>query len=342
MRIFLALFADWCRSDASFADARALFERTVALVEPAKAKPVWDRMAQYEYQYGDFLAAQKIFQRYTEAFPDCTPLSSPLRLARSLKLTYSHLAATPIDRFSQRYSYLNLTNAITRDLGVIPSTPSALSLDAEDDVLRSQCRSSRSPSPSAGGHKRPLPPHMDDGEGSTRASSVEPRGGGYADKKHKGFHPEGSPAPSSAGGAGGVGVVGGWGRADEAAEPPRARPLGNGGGGASFVASAAPGLNRPIPFMLDSRGDNVAILPDAVVFFLSILPSAASFNGAPRLSLPLLVVLVPRSLIARFVHRTDAQPRYNRRRDWYDFVARFRTRSRSPRRAIGSSSSSET
>ena len=51
-------------------DARALFERTVALVEPEKAKPVWDRMAQYEYQYGDYLAAQKIFQRYSEAFPD--------------------------------------------------------------------------------------------------------------------------------------------------------------------------------------------------------------------------------------------------------------------------------
>lgn len=27
-------------------------------------------MAQYEYQYGDFLAAQKIFARYSEAFPD--------------------------------------------------------------------------------------------------------------------------------------------------------------------------------------------------------------------------------------------------------------------------------
>lgn len=54
-------------------DARALFERTVALVEPAKAKPVWDRMAQYENQYGDYLAAQKIFVRYSEAFPDGEP-----------------------------------------------------------------------------------------------------------------------------------------------------------------------------------------------------------------------------------------------------------------------------
>lgn len=42
----------------------------------------------------------------------------------------------------------------------------------------------------------------------------------------------------------------------------------------------APALNRAVPFMLDPRGDNVAVLPDAVVFFLSILPPAASFTGA--------------------------------------------------------------
>jgi len=38
------------------------------LIEPAKAKPIWDRMAQYEYEYGDHLAAQKMFQRYAEVF----------------------------------------------------------------------------------------------------------------------------------------------------------------------------------------------------------------------------------------------------------------------------------
>lgn len=68
-----------------FADARALFERTVALVEPEKAKPVWDRMAQYEYRYGDYLAAQKIFQRYSEAFPDGELSSSSV--SSSVELT---------------------------------------------------------------------------------------------------------------------------------------------------------------------------------------------------------------------------------------------------------------
>lgn len=42
---------------------------------------------------------------------------------------------------------------------------------------------------------------------------------------------------------------------------------------------AAPALNRPQPYMLDPQGRDVAILPDAVVFFLSLLPSAQAFNG---------------------------------------------------------------
>lgn len=42
---------------------------------------------------------------------------------------------------------------------------------------------------------------------------------------------------------------------------------------------AAPALNRAQPYMLDPRGADVAILPDAVVFFLSLLPNAAAFNG---------------------------------------------------------------
>lgn len=57
-------------SSNDFADARALFERTVALVEPEKARAVWGRMTEYEYQYGDSLAAQKMFQRYAETFPE--------------------------------------------------------------------------------------------------------------------------------------------------------------------------------------------------------------------------------------------------------------------------------
>lgn len=51
-------------------DARALFERTVAKIEPEKAKPIWDRWMLYEYQYGDFPASQKLAARYSESFPE--------------------------------------------------------------------------------------------------------------------------------------------------------------------------------------------------------------------------------------------------------------------------------
>lgn len=47
-----------------------MFERSVAVIEPAKAKPIWDRMAQYEFQYGDHLAAQKMAQRYADTYPE--------------------------------------------------------------------------------------------------------------------------------------------------------------------------------------------------------------------------------------------------------------------------------
>lgn len=42
---------------------------------------------------------------------------------------------------------------------------------------------------------------------------------------------------------------------------------------------------RQIPYQLDARGDVTAVLPPAVVFFLSILPAASSFNGQ---SLPII------------------------------------------------------
>ena len=263
-------------------DARALFERTVALVEPAKAKPVWDRMSQYEYQYGDFLAAQKIFQRYSEAFPE-GPLATPSRLVLSL---ISPPPASPIERFAQRHGYLGLDDAITQDLGLSIASNSR---DAGE-------RRSRSPSP------RRLGP-------GKRGSSVEPRdayergpsleraayvGPGqampdYGAKRLKQHHPEGSPAPSSTGGGGGgyggppgpAPLAGGWGRAPREEPPMDDYDLSRSGRRRPLDYAPPPHLNRPVPYALDSRGETVAILPDAIVFFLSILPGATSFNGAP-------------------------------------------------------------
>lgn len=241
------------------ADARALFERTVALVEPEKAKPVWDRMAQYEYQYGDYLAAQKIFQRYSEAFPDGERTSVLVSASRADPHDLLDRPASPIERFAQRHGAHGLEDAITRDLGLAPRT-----------LSRRDRRSSRSPSPS---RKRNA---SVDPEAALGGAGAPERGAG-ADHGSKRFkpNPEGSPAPSSNGGdASGQRP---WGQPPPAAagaaptdEVVRRRPI---------ESTAAPALTKALPYMLDPRGDNIAVLPDAVVFFLSILPPAASFTG---------------------------------------------------------------
>ncbi|GAA5994765.1 hypothetical protein JCM5350_007986 [Sporobolomyces pararoseus] len=202
-------------------NARALFERTAALIEPAKAKPIWDRMAQYEYEYGDHLAAQKMFQRYAEVFFD---VPSPIR-------------------FASKYAYPGLEESFRADLG-----PSA-------SVLARSSRE-RSPSPRRGRTKRGLSPAGADGETAN---------GGAEDGDNKRPRIEASPAPSSQAGP---------------------APLATGGrpnGGPRGPPEPAPSLNRAVPFMLDPRGDNIAVLPDAVVFFLGLLPPASAFTG-PQLN----------------------------------------------------------
>jgi hypothetical protein len=227
-------------------DARALFERTVALIEPVKAKPIWDRMAQFEFQCGDYLAAQKMAKRYAEAFPESTfsPLSSSflsllavLRRLRSLRLHQpddSLRTASATVRFAQQHKYPGLEDAFAQDLG------HSFVKQIKDE------RRPRSPSPPPSRNKRGV--------------SVEPTNGGEQDPKRVRLGPSPSPAPSS---------QHGW---------PAGGPQQPGFGGRG-PPEAAPALNRPLPYLLDPSGHNVAVLPDAVVFFLSLLPPASAFNG---------------------------------------------------------------
>jgi len=50
-------------------DARALFERVITTFPPERARPLWERWARYEYQYGDLEAAQKLEKRIAEVYP---------------------------------------------------------------------------------------------------------------------------------------------------------------------------------------------------------------------------------------------------------------------------------
>jgi hypothetical protein len=58
-------------------DARALFERVIGAFPPDRARPLWERWARHEYQYGDLAAAQKLEKRMADAYPNGKNLLVP-------------------------------------------------------------------------------------------------------------------------------------------------------------------------------------------------------------------------------------------------------------------------
>ncbi|PPR07843.1 hypothetical protein CVT24_002988 [Panaeolus cyanescens] len=76
-------------------NARALFERMIPNFPADKARPLWERWARYEYQYGDLEASLKLERRMAEVYA-----SDP-----------------PIKRFAQRHMYLGTDAIADRDLG---------------------------------------------------------------------------------------------------------------------------------------------------------------------------------------------------------------------------------
>ncbi|ETW84749.1 hypothetical protein HETIRDRAFT_473483 [Heterobasidion irregulare TC 32-1] len=77
-------------------NARALFERVINAFPADRARPLWERWARHEYQYGDLAAAQKLEKRMAEVYP-----TDP-----------------PIKRFAQRHTYHSTDAIAARDLGV--------------------------------------------------------------------------------------------------------------------------------------------------------------------------------------------------------------------------------
>lgn len=51
-------------------DARALFERVIGTFTADESRPIWERWARYEHQYGDLEASQKIDKRMAEMYPN--------------------------------------------------------------------------------------------------------------------------------------------------------------------------------------------------------------------------------------------------------------------------------
>ena len=88
-------------------DARALFERVITTFPPDTARPLWERWARYEYQYGDLDAAQKLEERIAKVYPAgrfspspyVQPIFSPLPIqnppSNALHSATPTLAQTP-------------------------------------------------------------------------------------------------------------------------------------------------------------------------------------------------------------------------------------------------------
>lgn len=49
--------------------ARSVFEHATATFPADRARPLWEKWARYEYQYGDLSAAQKLAKRIAEVYP---------------------------------------------------------------------------------------------------------------------------------------------------------------------------------------------------------------------------------------------------------------------------------
>ncbi|KAH7881852.1 hypothetical protein F5I97DRAFT_1818069 [Phlebopus sp. FC_14] len=136
-------------------NARALFERVIPTFSPERARPLWERWARYEYQFGDLEAAQKLEKRIAEVYP-----TDP-----------------PIKRFAQRHTYLGTDTIAARDLGFAvaarqqtgPSpTTSTASLDKRTDSLLSLTSAAHMP-PSQPPVKRQATPDL-----KRREDSVKP------------------------------------------------------------------------------------------------------------------------------------------------------------------------
>ncbi|KAI0301886.1 hypothetical protein B0F90DRAFT_1716130 [Multifurca ochricompacta] len=131
-------------------NARALFERVIGTFPSDRARPLWERWARHEYQYGDLAAAQKLEKRMAEAYPN----------------------DPPIKRFAQRHTYHSTDAIAARDLGVAivrqssgttSSSSSSNSLgrtETQTSLLASGNTPQPTPTPTAPStqHKRPPSP----------------------------------------------------------------------------------------------------------------------------------------------------------------------------------------
>ncbi|KAG5641047.1 hypothetical protein DXG03_006292 [Asterophora parasitica] len=146
-------------------NARALFERVIGTFPPERARPLWERWARYEYQYGDLDAAQKLEKRIAEVYP-----TDP-----------------SIKRFAQRHIYLGTDAIAARDLGFAMARKATTSQPlGRTETAHSLSSTGATASGSNPPHKRPVSPDY--------RKRDERGGGGDYSQSHKRARPL-SPPP---------------------------------------------------------------------------------------------------------------------------------------------------
>ncbi|KAF7984888.1 hypothetical protein HWV62_10883 [Athelia sp. TMB] len=118
-------------------NARALFERVIPTFSPQAARPIWERWARYEYQYGDLASALRLEKRISEVFS-----SDP-----------------PIKRFAQRHIYLGTDAIAAQDLGFALAKQTGSGQTTGNSLARTETQQSLTNSTGGGGsNKRPASP----------------------------------------------------------------------------------------------------------------------------------------------------------------------------------------
>ena len=125
---FVSLYREDARS-TYFPDARALFERVITTLPSDKARPVWERWGEYEYNYGDLASITRLESRLVEAYPDdLEKLAALQEEQQSQNEAAGGTGVAPVqpmtavDRLMERTRYGEIEVITTRDLGLLPDS----------------------------------------------------------------------------------------------------------------------------------------------------------------------------------------------------------------------------
>ncbi|CAG8648308.1 4181_t:CDS:10 [Dentiscutata erythropus] len=224
-------------------NTRALFERTLMSMPADKAKIVWEQFSKYENNYGDLSVIRKIDERRAKVYPEESFLS----------------------RFAERYSFLDTNIIFQREVGpkpdpeTIDSLPSEVQNEEEHEVIPTR----RALLDSVHPEKYPRPDFR-------QWVLYKPT----AEQLRRPFFPppvsSGQPAPTQAGGS--IQPLG-------PSPPLGTQPLGVTPQPLGSRGHSPPAPITAQPVSLNWTCVNGVMLPEAIAKFLSILPSASSYNG---------------------------------------------------------------